>query len=150
MSRHHPGFAAHIGWFVSHNSALKYFVKAWILTISVVAAFYPRPKESPIHRRVHIKHIHGVANLPYFGSRNPCECQNTSCQVCKFIEDMEESSDDVLVVRDSQPFHPSRDRNVLSSILLSLCACLRLLTTIRSQSSSTLLRDLLHWSTTQP
>ena len=30
--------------------------------------------------RVHIRHIDGVANLPsYFGSRNPCECQNCQC-----------------------------------------------------------------------
>ena len=40
--------------------------------------------------RVHVRHIDGVANLSDLGSRNPCECQNTNCQVCKFIEEMEE------------------------------------------------------------
>ena len=40
---------------------------------------------------VHIRHIDSVANLPSdFGSHNPCECQNTSCKVCKFIEEMDE------------------------------------------------------------
>ena len=42
--------------------------------------------------RVHIRHIDGVANLPSdFGSRNPCEYQKTSCHVCKFIDEMEDS-----------------------------------------------------------
>ena len=40
----------------------------------------------------HIRHIVGIANLPSdFGSRNPCECTNASCQVCQFIAEMEDS-----------------------------------------------------------
>ena len=41
---------------------------------------------------VQVRHIDGIANLlSDFGSRNPQECLNASCQVCKFIEEMEAS-----------------------------------------------------------
>ena len=42
--------------------------------------------------QVHIGHIAGVANLPSdFASRHPAECRDHSCQVCKFIAEVEES-----------------------------------------------------------
>ncbi|XP_021361288.1 uncharacterized protein LOC110455461 [Mizuhopecten yessoensis] len=45
---------------------------------------------------IHVRHIAGIANLPSdFASRNPIECLDSSCQVCKFIAEMEDS-----VVRD--------------------------------------------------
>ena len=41
---------------------------------------------------VHVRHIAGVENLPSdFASRNPNECLDSSCQICKFIVDFEES-----------------------------------------------------------
>ena len=41
---------------------------------------------------VQVRHIDGIANLPSdFGSRYPRECIDASCQVCKFIEQMEAS-----------------------------------------------------------
>ena len=39
---------------------------------------------------VHIRHIAGVENLPFdFASRNPKECLDSSCQICKFIVGLE-------------------------------------------------------------
>ena len=41
---------------------------------------------------VHVRHIAGVENLPSdFASRNPNECLDSSCQICKFIVEFEES-----------------------------------------------------------
>ena len=41
---------------------------------------------------VHIRHIAGVENLPSdFASRNPKECLDSSCQICKFIVELEDS-----------------------------------------------------------
>jgi hypothetical protein len=41
---------------------------------------------------VHVRHIAGIANLPSdFASRNPNLCPDASCQVCKFIQEMEDS-----------------------------------------------------------
>ena len=41
---------------------------------------------------VHIRHITGVENLPSdFASRNPKECLDSSCQICKFIVELEDS-----------------------------------------------------------
>ena len=41
---------------------------------------------------VHGRHIAGVENLPSdFASRNPNECLDSSCQICKFIVEFEES-----------------------------------------------------------
>ena len=41
---------------------------------------------------VHIRHIAGVENLPSdYASRNPRECLDSSCQVCKFIAELEDS-----------------------------------------------------------
>ena len=40
----------------------------------------------------HIRHIKGIANLPSdYASRAPHECSNESCQVCKFITELEDS-----------------------------------------------------------
>ena len=41
---------------------------------------------------VHIRHIAGVENLPSdYVSRNPKECLDSSCQICKFIAELEDS-----------------------------------------------------------
>ena len=41
---------------------------------------------------VHVRHIAGIDNLPSdFASRNPIECRNPSCQICKFIAKLEDS-----------------------------------------------------------
>ena len=41
---------------------------------------------------VHVRHIAGVENLPSdFASRNPNECLDSSCQICKFIVEFEGS-----------------------------------------------------------
>ena len=41
---------------------------------------------------VHIRHIAGVENLPSdYASRNPRECLDSSCQICKFIAELEDS-----------------------------------------------------------
>ena len=41
---------------------------------------------------VHVRHIAGVENLPSdFASRNPNECLDSSCQICKLIVEFEES-----------------------------------------------------------
>ena len=41
---------------------------------------------------VHVRHIAGIDNLPSdFASRNPIECRNSSCQICKFIAELEDS-----------------------------------------------------------
>ena len=41
---------------------------------------------------VHVRHIAGIDNLPSdFTSRNPIECRNSSCQICKFIAELEDS-----------------------------------------------------------
>ena len=41
---------------------------------------------------VHIRHIAGVENLPSdYASRNPKECLDSSCQICKFIVALEDS-----------------------------------------------------------
>ena len=40
----------------------------------------------------HIRHIKGISNLPSdFASRAPSECPNASCQICKFIAEIEDS-----------------------------------------------------------
>ena len=42
--------------------------------------------------RVHIRLDDGVANLALdFVSRNPRECHNLGCQVCKFVQEIEDS-----------------------------------------------------------
>ena len=42
--------------------------------------------------KVQVQHISGAANLPSdFASRNPQKCDNQSCQVCKFIKEVEDS-----------------------------------------------------------
>ena len=41
---------------------------------------------------VHLRHIAGVENLPSdYASRNPNECLDSSCQICKFIVELEDS-----------------------------------------------------------
>ncbi len=41
---------------------------------------------------VHVRHIAGAANLPSdFASRNPIPCHNSSCQLCKFVNELQES-----------------------------------------------------------
>ena len=41
---------------------------------------------------VHTRHIAGVENLPSdFASRNPKECLDCSCQICKLIVELEDS-----------------------------------------------------------
>ena len=41
---------------------------------------------------VHIRHIAGIENLPSdYASRNPKECLDSSCQICKFIVELEDS-----------------------------------------------------------
>jgi len=41
---------------------------------------------------IHVRHIAGVENLPSdFAGRNPNECLDSSCQICKFIVEFEES-----------------------------------------------------------
>ena len=41
---------------------------------------------------VHIRHIAGVENLPSdYARRNPKECLDSSCQICKFIVELEDS-----------------------------------------------------------
>ena len=46
--------------------------------------------------QVQVRHIAGIENLPSdFASRNPQQCLDSSCQICKFIAEMEDS-----VVRD--------------------------------------------------
>ena len=137
---------------------------------------------------VHVRHIAGAANLPSdFASRNPIPCNNSSCQLCRFVNELEDSvvrnlsisdvengsvrmpftsraawlatqhecpdlrrthshltqgtrpskkdtkipdvkryiqsvtvaNDSVLVVRDSQPFHPVRERIVVPRAILA-------------------------------
>ena len=42
--------------------------------------------------QVHVGHITGAANLPSdYTSRNPAQCPDHSCQVCKFITETEDS-----------------------------------------------------------
>ena len=42
--------------------------------------------------QVHVRHIAGAENLPSdFASRNPQQCLDSSCQICKFIAEMEDS-----------------------------------------------------------
>ena len=41
---------------------------------------------------VHVHHIAGVENLPSdFASRHPRECLDSSCQICRFIAELEDS-----------------------------------------------------------
>ena len=41
---------------------------------------------------VHVRHIAGVENLPSdFASRHPRECLDSSCQICRFIAELEDS-----------------------------------------------------------
>ena len=41
---------------------------------------------------VHVRHIAGVENLPSdYASRNPQECLDSSCQICKFVVELEDS-----------------------------------------------------------
>ena len=50
---------------------------------------------------VHIRHIAGVENLPSdYASRNPKECLDSSCQICKFIVELEDSVVRSLSVND--------------------------------------------------
>ena len=50
---------------------------------------------------VHVRHIAGIENLPSdFSSRHPCECSDSSCQVCKFVAEMETSVVRSLSVND--------------------------------------------------
>ena len=40
----------------------------------------------------HVRHIAGVENLPSdYASRNPQECLDSSCQICKFVVELEDS-----------------------------------------------------------
>ena len=44
------------------------------------------------HYSVHLHHIAGVENLPSdYASRNPNECQDSSCQICKFFVELKDS-----------------------------------------------------------
>ena len=39
-----------------------------------------------------VRHIAGAANLPSdYGNRNPLSCPNSDCQICKFVQTMEDS-----------------------------------------------------------
>lgn len=50
---------------------------------------------------VTVRHIAGVANLPSdFASRNPVDCSDSSCQICKFISETEDSVVRVTSVND--------------------------------------------------
>ena len=51
---------------------------------------------------VQLRHIAGVENLPSdYASRNPKECLDSSCQICKFIVELEDSVIRSLSVRDA-------------------------------------------------
>ncbi len=51
--------------------------------------------------QVELRHIAGVANLPSdFGSRNPTTCTESSCQICKFVHEAEDSVVRSLSVHD--------------------------------------------------
>ena len=48
-----------------------------------------------------VRHIAAVVNLPTdYTSRNPTTCTDMSCQVCKFLSEMEESTVRSLTVKD--------------------------------------------------
>ena len=50
---------------------------------------------------VHVRHIAGIANLPSdFASRNPVSCKDGSCQICRFIQEDEDSVIRELSVQD--------------------------------------------------
>ena len=50
---------------------------------------------------VRIRHIAGVSNVPSdYASRNPPECPDKNCQVCKFVHELEEASVRHLSVSD--------------------------------------------------
>ena len=51
--------------------------------------------------QVQLQHISGAANLPSdFASRNPQDCSNPSCQICKFICELEDSVVRGITVKD--------------------------------------------------
>ena len=51
--------------------------------------------------QIQVQHISGAANLPSdFASRHPQSCLNQSCQICKFIEEIEDSVVRSLSVKD--------------------------------------------------
>ena len=63
-----------------------------------------------------IRHIRGIANIPSdFASRNSCECIHPNCQICKFVNEIDESVvrsvsiNDVLNGSTKMPFtsHPA-------------------------------------------
>jgi hypothetical protein len=48
-----------------------------------------------------LQHISGASNLPSdFASRNPQECEHRSCQICKFISELEDSVVREISVKD--------------------------------------------------
>ena len=50
---------------------------------------------------VQVRHISGAANLPSdFASRNPIACSDSSCQICRFIQEDEDSVVRELSVKD--------------------------------------------------
>ena len=50
---------------------------------------------------VHIRHISGVENLPSdYASRNGKDCLDSSCQICKFVIELEDSVISSLSVSD--------------------------------------------------
>jgi hypothetical protein len=60
---------------------------------------------------VSLQYITGASNIPAdYQSRNPVDCQNSSCQICKFIQENEETAvyhitvTDVLEGRSTMPF----------------------------------------------
>ena len=42
--------------------------------------------------KINVRHISGESNLPSdFTSRNPVQCQESSCQICKFVDEMDDA-----------------------------------------------------------
>lgn len=64
--------------------------------------------------QIHVRHIAGVANLPAdYTSRNPTECPNSTCQVCKFtceLQDCVVSSISIKDVTDGKATMPFTNR----------------------------------------
>ena len=78
--------------------------------------------------RIDVQHISGSHNLPSdFQSRNPVECQSTSCQICKFVSESSiisvQKIDADSVLSEGQPI-PFFNRAALKSLQME-CPDLR-------------------------
>ena len=101
------------------------------------------------HHRVSVSHITGSKNIPSdYASHHPMSCPESSCQICKFVSEMEESvvysltghqalqkgcenpgcevllqrmtiaSEGLLIEVCDAPFHPANERIVVSRSVL--------------------------------